>query len=87
MFSEGHNKLTIGSCCLEEYRRTLSHTAYDEYYPNLYTYRIDKDTFGSDTIGSYIRKAYRGGWCYLVKGKERRVFTNSTYQKKGNIPE
>lgn len=76
MFSEGHEKLTIGSCCLEEYRRTLSHTAYEEYYPNLYSYRIDKDIFGSDTIGSYIRKAYRGGWCYVVRNKQRQVFKN-----------
>ena len=28
MFTEGHNKLTIGSCCLDEYKKTMGN------YPN-----------------------------------------------------
>lgn len=75
MFDEGHKKLTIGSCCMEEYRKTLSNTAYEDYFPNLYNYKIS-EVYGSPTIGDYIRQAYRGGWCYVVKEKKGKVFTN-----------
>lgn len=78
MFTEGHKKITIGSCCLAEFKRTLSKTAYEEYFPNLYEYPLDKSIFGSDSIGSYVRKSYRGGWCYLVKGKEKKKYYNGT---------
>lgn len=77
MFDEGHNRLTIGSCCLEEYRKTLSATAYEDYFPDLYSYKI-KECYGSPTIGDYIRQAYRGGWCYVVKEKRGKIFTNGT---------
>ena len=78
MFNEGHKRITIGACCLAEFKRTLSKTAYEEYFPNLYEYPIDKDVYGSDTIGAYVRKSYRGGWCYLVKGKEKKIYHNGT---------
>ena len=30
MFSEGHTKLTIGSCCLDEFKKSLKAETYDE---------------------------------------------------------
>ena len=78
MFSQGHKKLTIGSCCLAEYRMLLGKPLYDEYFPNLYEIPIDESTYGSPNAGEYIRRAYRGGWCYLVKGKERKIYNNGT---------
>lgn len=78
MFEQEHKKLTIGSCCLEEYKRTISKTSYAEWFPNLYEYPLDKSVFGSDSIGSYIRKTYRGGWCYLARGKENKIFRKGT---------
>lgn len=78
MYTEGHKKLTIGSCCLAEFKRTIPTDFYDEWFPNLYEYRIDENTFGSKTIGDYVRKSYRGGWCYLVKGKSSKIFHNGT---------
>lgn len=78
MFNEGHKRITIGACCLAEFKRTLSKTAYEEYFPNLYEYPIDKDVYGSASIGAYVRKSYRGGWCYLVKGKEKKIYHNGT---------
>ena len=78
MQTEGHKKLTIGSCCLAEFKRTLSKTAYEEYFPNLYEYPLDEKAFGSNSIGSYVRKSYRGGWCYLVKGKENKIYHSGT---------
>ena len=78
MFTEGHKKLTIGSCCLNEYRKLIGKKTYDELFPNIYLYQIDKDLYGSENAGEYIRKSYRGGWCYLAKGKESKIYTNGT---------
>ena len=78
MFTEGHNRLTIGSCCLAEYKKSVGGKTYDRLFPNVYEIPIDKNKYGFDNAGEYIKQAYRGGWCYLVKGKERRVFHNGT---------
>ena len=77
MFEEGHKKLTIGSCCLAEYRMLLGRKVFYEYFPNLYEIPID-EKYGCTNAGEYIRKSYRGGWCYLVKGKEKRMYSNGT---------
>lgn len=78
LFSQGHNKLTIGSCCLSEYKLIIGTKTYDELFPNLYEYPIDEKLYGYKTAGDYLRKSYRGGWCYLVKGKEGKIFHNGT---------
>lgn len=78
MFNEGHNKLTIGSCCLAEYRNIIGKKTYARYFPNMYEIPLDKSIYGSSNAGEYIRKSYRGGWCYLAKGKEKRMFHNGT---------
>ena len=83
MFNEGHDKLTIGSCCLEEYkdicRKSLKNELeYNEMFPDVYNVELNKDTFGYENAGDYIRKSYRGGWCYLVKGKENKIKHNGT---------
>ena len=75
MFSEGHKKLTIGSCCLEEFKNTLlMETDWQELFPNLYDVEIDEEIYGSKTAGDYIKKSYRGGWCYVARGKEDKIF-------------
>lgn len=76
MFNEGHTDLTIGSCCLKEYKRTVGKEDYEMFFPNLYEMPIDKSKHGYDNVGEYIRKSYRGGWCYLVKGKEGKIYKN-----------
>ena len=77
MREEGHSKLTIGSCCLAEYKNLLGKPLYYEYFPNLYEIPIP-ECYGSPNAGEYIRKSYRGGWCYLVTGKERKLYHNGT---------
>ena len=76
MFNEGHTDLTIGSCCLKEYKRTVGKEDYEMFFPNLYEMPIDKSKHGYENVGEYIRKSYRGGWCYLVKGKEGKIYKN-----------
>lgn len=78
MFNQGHNNLTIGSCCLEEYKEicktsTRLQLEYKEMFPDMYVIDLDESTYKYHTAGDYIRRSYRGGWCYLVKGKENKV--------------
>lgn len=77
MFSEGHRKLTIGSCCLDEFRK--GHTVGDYYktfFPDLYQIPLDPEVYGASTAGEWIHKSYKGGWCYLVRGKECKEYHN-----------
>lgn len=75
MFNEGHNKLTIGACCMSEFKSIISRQWYEELFPDLFEIKLDPE-YGADNAGVYIRKSYRGGWCYVVKGKENKVFHN-----------
>ena len=76
MFKEGHNKLTIGSCCLSEYKAIRSKEVYEMQFPNVYDIPIDRNRHGESNAGDWIRHSYKGGWCYLVKGKENKEFYN-----------
>lgn len=78
MFTEGHNRLTIGSCCLAEYKRIIGKKYYEQIYPDVYNIPIDSSEHTYENAGDWIKQAYRGGWCYLVKGKENKVFHNGT---------
>ena len=73
MFSEGHKKLTIGSCCLSEYRNSIGKEDYKTFHPNIFLDEIDSETYGCTNVGEYVRKSYRGGWCYVVPGKSKRL--------------
>lgn len=77
MFTEGHNKLTIGSCCLSEYKKSIGGKTYNKLFPGVYEIPIDT-IYSYENAGEWLKQSYRGGWCYLVKGKERKIFTNGT---------
>lgn len=77
MFTEGHNKLTIGSCCLAEYKKSIGGKNYERLFPDVYKMPIDP-IHSYETAGDWIKHSYRGGWCYLVKGKEKQILTNGT---------
>lgn len=96
MLQEGHDKLTIGACCLGEYKKICAANQlqvphfiteiYDKplknpYYamfPDMYKEELDKEFYGSSNADEYIRKAYHGGYCYVVPGKANKVLTNGT---------
>ena len=78
MFNEGHNKLTIGSCCLSEYKELEGKEQYAATFPNVYDVPIDASKHGENNVGDWIRHSYKGGWCYLAKGKENRIYHNGT---------
>ena len=77
MYNQNNTKLTIGSCCLEEFKKTVfDEQEYKSIFPNIYEIKINEKLYGSETAGDYIRKSYRGGWCYVVKGKENKIYKN-----------
>lgn len=78
MFNEGHNKLTIGSCCLAEYKNIIGKEDYAMYHPDIYKIEIDSKVHKYSNAGEWVRKSYKGGWCYLVRGKENKIYTNGT---------
>ena len=78
MFNEGHNKLTIGSCCLSEYKALKTKELYEMQFPDVYDMWINPKQHGESNVGDWIRHSYKGGWCYLVKGKENKIYHNGT---------
>ena len=106
MYDEGHKNLTIGSCCMREFRSVcnkmkvvsdglnkdqivqfnpidkpqyMHKNSFFEHpdLPYLYDIEID-EKYGAKTAGEYIKKSYRGGWCYLAEGKENKIYENGT---------
>lgn len=77
MFQDGHNRLTIGSCCLAEFKSSLAlgNWEYDAMFPDMYKIEIVKERFGAETVGDFIRKSYKGAWCYLKSGCENKLYT------------
>ncbi len=78
MFEEQHTALTIGSCCLNEFKHLTDEKIYDKMFPNMSSFVLNEDEYGSPNAEKYIRKAYKGGWCYVVEGKENQIKTYGT---------
>ena len=65
VFSEGHNNMTIGSCCLAEYKKLIGKKDYEILFPDL-----TEDACaipGFDHTDDYVRRSYHGGWCYCLQ--------------------
>lgn len=77
MYTQGHNKLTIGSCCLAEFKQLFG-DEYDTFFPSMTAHTLDERTHKYNNADAWIRKSYKGGWCYLVKGKENQIKHNGT---------
>lgn len=75
LYKVGFDRLTIGSCCLYEFKnKIIGPDFYKAMFPNLQeTYKLDPDLYGYDTAERYIRRAYRGGWCYVVPEKAGKI--------------
>lgn len=77
MFDDGYKSLTIGACCLKEYKNTLLFKEdFDRFFPNLKNFHLEKIKYNAVDADEYIRHSYRGGWCYVVKGKDKKVLEN-----------
>ena len=78
MFDDGHDKLTIGACCLAEYKKMLGKYDWSIFFPKLENIELDSEVYGSSNADEYIRKSYRGGWCYLVRGATGKIYKDGT---------
>lgn len=78
MYTEGHDKLTIGSCCLAEFKKLIGKEDYKILFPSLTDIELDSSIHTYDNVDKWIRKSYKGGWCYLVKGKENKIYNYGT---------
>lgn len=70
MLDAGFNRLTIGSCCLNEFKELFkqSNVCELEYiFPNLKD--ISCEILGFRNWDEYIRKTYKGAWCYCKEGE------------------
>lgn len=65
MFQNGNDRMTIGACCFADFKSQFEKYEYWELFPNLKDFKIKEDIYGTPDADAYIRKSYRGGWCYL----------------------
>ena len=87
MYSEGHSRLTIGSCCLSEFKAGIGKADYENFFPDLtecywnsetgnayrapYSKAVKEEHFNADR---YIRRSYKGGWCYVRDDRTNKVY-------------
>lgn len=62
-YEQGLNKMTIGSCALDEYKKLISKRAFERYYP---IPKYDED----------VRQSYKGGFTYLNPKYANKVVEN-----------
>ena len=53
MFADGHTRLTIGSCCLQEYKNILGSYDWQTFFPRLDLISLDKEQYGSENADEY----------------------------------
>lgn len=88
MINDGHDKLTIGSCCIAEYKKMWDKIDFKNAFPNLKEFYLD-ECYGYADADEYIRRSYKGGWCYLKKDvldSENSVYGGKTYDVNSLYP-
>lgn len=73
MFSQKHSKLTIGACCLSEFKKWYTKEQYEKLFPDLTDVYLNEFIYGAKTADEYVRKSYHGGWCYVVPEKANKI--------------
>lgn len=73
MFSEGHDRMTIGSCCMAEFSELAFHDTREkvQLFPDLK--KVKCPVHGFTDADDYIRRSYHGGWCYVKHGEEGKI--------------
>lgn len=74
MEEQKHLKLTIGSCCLSEFKSMYGKDDFETFFPDLT--EVPCPIEGYANADRYIRKSYRGGWCFLDETKANQIITN-----------
>ena len=78
MYSNKHDKLTIGACCMKEYWASAPFDRRDRDYlfTNLKAIKLDEAIYGCSDADAYVRKAYKGGWCYVNPAYQKKILHN-----------
>lgn len=74
MEEQKHLKLTIGSCCLSEFKSMYGKDDFETFFPDLT--EVPCQIEGYANADRYVRKSYRGGWCFLDETKANQIITN-----------
>lgn len=82
MIMNGHTKLTIGSCCVAEYKTFFDKMIWLAYFPNLK--EIPCKCHSEWNTDTYIRRTYKGAWCYLKESGT--YFNGATYDVNSLYP-
>ena len=54
----------------DEFKHTIDSKDYANWFPDLTKIELPDESYDAKNADDYVRNSYRGGWCYLVKGKE-----------------
>lgn len=72
---QGHTSLTIGSCCMKEYKKFFDDWSmgqeglWDIYFPDLTLYtNFDHEYFKATNAFEFVYRFYHGAWCYKKEG-------------------
>lgn len=60
----GLDEMTLGSCCMKEFKKGYSKKELNELFPDLRECKMDQNVFGVDNVWDFVHKAYGGGWQY-----------------------
>lgn len=75
LFKDGNDRLTIGSCCMSEFKKIYGRQEFKEDFPNLT--KCDAPLYtGYKNVYEFTRKSYLGGWCYSVPEKRGIIYHN-----------
>lgn len=76
-YAAGYARMTIGSDSLTIYKEMIGENRFKQWFPQL--------EGGQD---AFVRKAYRGGWCYVAPWAEKKIFTQrgNTYDVNSLYP-
>lgn len=74
-FADGLNKLTIGACCKDQYKKSIMSEDANKFFPKVSNHLLSLE-YGEPNAERYIRHAYRGGWCYVKDGCENILYHN-----------
>lgn len=76
-YEEGLDKMTISGDSLETFKKMIGHNRFKNYFPQL----------GSEE-DSFVRKSYKGGWCYVDPRRQGDVLTvkGNTYDVNSLYP-
>lgn len=65
LLARSMDRLTIGSVCVKDFKSRFDKFEWGAYFPDLRNTPCEVDS--NLTTESYVRKTYKGAWCYLKK--------------------